>query len=161
MWKHLCCGDVFSLVAFRALFDLEFDCLAFVQGLIAFHLNGGEVNEHVFARLALDESIAFGCVKPLYCALFSAQLGDSSILSGRCLPGVTPIGGRTSPALHGHRCGWVVPGRRTPTELPNQQKRAMNTTKSDACLENFGDSILRKNSLFAVIPSEARNPSLT
>jgi hypothetical protein len=70
--------------------------------------------------------------------LFFAQLRDSSILSGRYLPGVTPIGGKSLPALHGPRCGWVVPGRRTPTELPNQQKRAMNTTKCDACLENFG-----------------------
>ena len=134
---RLCSGDAFGLIAFRALFDLEFDHLAFVQGLVSIHLDGGEVNKHVFARLALDESIPFRCVKPLHYTLFSAQLRDSSIVSGRYLPGVTPVGGRTLPALHGHRCGWVVSGRRTPTELPNQQKRAMNTSKSDACLGNF------------------------
>jgi len=78
MWARLCSGDVFSLIAFRALLDLEFDHLAFVQCLVSVHLNGGEVNEHVFARLALDETIAFGSVKPFHYTLFSAQLLDSS-----------------------------------------------------------------------------------
>jgi hypothetical protein len=41
------------------LFDLELDHLAFVQRFVSIHLNGGEMYEHVFARLALDESIAF------------------------------------------------------------------------------------------------------
>jgi hypothetical protein len=49
----------FSLIALRSLLDLELDHLAFVQRLVSIHLNGGEVHEHVFARLALDESIAF------------------------------------------------------------------------------------------------------
>ena len=52
-------GDVFSLIALRSLFDLKLDHLAFVQCLVSVHLNGGEVNEHVFARLALDETVAF------------------------------------------------------------------------------------------------------
>ncbi len=52
-------GDVFSLIAFRALLDLELDHLAFVQRLIAVHLDGGEVNEYIFAGLALDETIPF------------------------------------------------------------------------------------------------------
>ena len=50
-------GDVFSLIALRSLFDFELDHLAFVQCLVSVHLDGGEVNEHVFARLALDETI--------------------------------------------------------------------------------------------------------
>ncbi len=50
-------GDVFGLVAFGALFHLKLDHLAFVQCLVSVHLNGGEVHEHVFARLALDETI--------------------------------------------------------------------------------------------------------
>jgi REP element-mobilizing transposase RayT len=49
--------DVFGLIAFRALLDLEFNHLAFVQRLVAVHLDGGEVNEYVFAGLALDETI--------------------------------------------------------------------------------------------------------
>jgi len=49
----------FSLIALRSFFDLELDHLAFVQCFVPIHLNGGEMYEHVFARLALDESIAF------------------------------------------------------------------------------------------------------
>ena len=99
----LCSGDAFSLIALGALFDLKFDHLAFVQRLISVHLNGGEVNEHVFARLALDETIAFGCVKPLHYTLFSAQRLDSSFMSGRYLPGVTPVGGRKISAAYRER----------------------------------------------------------
>src|SRR5882672_10193263 len=91
---RLWCGDVFSLIALRSLFDLEFDHLAFVQRLVSVHLDGGEVNEHVFARLALNETIPLRSVKPLNHTLFSAQLSGSSSLSGRCLPGVTPVGDR-------------------------------------------------------------------
>jgi hypothetical protein len=76
------------------LFDLEFDHLAFIQGLVSIHLYGGEVHENVFARLALDESVTFRRIKPLHHTLFSAQLSGSSFLSGRYLPGVTPVGER-------------------------------------------------------------------
>jgi len=62
---RLGCGDVFGLIAFRSLFNFKFDHLAFIQCLVSLHLYGGEVNEHVFARLALDEPITFRCVKPL------------------------------------------------------------------------------------------------
>src|ERR1700692_2312254 len=95
-------GDVFSLIALRSLFDLELDHLAFVQCLVSLHLYGGEVNEHVFARLALDEPITFRCVKPLHYTLFSAHLLDSSFMSGRYLPGVTPVGGRRKPIVSSH-----------------------------------------------------------
>src|SRR5260221_10076052 len=91
--SRLWCGDVFSLIALRSLFDLELDHLAFVECLVSLHLYGGEVHEHVFARLALDESIPFRCVKPLHYTLFSAHLLDSSFMSDRYLPGVTPVGG--------------------------------------------------------------------
>ena len=57
-WKLSHSGDVLSLIAFRALADLEFDHLAFVECLIAVHLDGGEVHKHVFARLALNETVA-------------------------------------------------------------------------------------------------------
>ena len=100
---RLCSSDAFSLIALGALFDLKFDHLAFVQCLVSVHLNGGEVNEHVFARLALDEPIAFRCVKPLHYTLFSAQRLDSSFMSGRYLPGVTPVGGRKTSAAYRER----------------------------------------------------------
>jgi len=63
-------GDVRSLQALRTRGDFEFDCLAFVQRLIAIPLNSGEVDENVFARLSLDETKAFTGIKPLYCSLF-------------------------------------------------------------------------------------------
>ena len=63
-------GDVRSLQALGTRGDFEFDCLAFVQRLIAIPLNSGEVDEDVFARLSLDETKAFTGVKPLYCSLF-------------------------------------------------------------------------------------------
>jgi hypothetical protein len=49
-------------------------------------------------------------------------------LSGRCLPGVTPVGGRIKPAprVFEHL-----------TELLDPQKRAMNTPKKRDCPEKF------------------------
>ena|ERR1700690_2024910 len=68
-----CClkaGNVRGLQTLGARGNLEFDCLTFVQRLIAIPLNSGEVDENVFARLSLDETKAFTGVKPLYCSLF-------------------------------------------------------------------------------------------
>jgi hypothetical protein len=33
-------------------------------------LNGGEMDENIFARLAADKAVAFGVIEPLYCSLF-------------------------------------------------------------------------------------------
>jgi ABC-type branched-subunit amino acid transport system permease subunit len=63
-------GDVRCLQALGALGDFEFHRLAFVQRLIPVHLNRGEVDENVFAGLALDESVAFAGIEPLHCSLF-------------------------------------------------------------------------------------------
>jgi hypothetical protein len=70
-WLDL--GDVFSLEAFGALADLKLDKLAFVQRLVAVHLDGGEVNENILARLALNEPVPLGSVEPLDDTLFSSQ----------------------------------------------------------------------------------------
>jgi hypothetical protein len=49
------------------------------------------MNENVFARLSLNESVPFGGIKPLHCTLFFAQLryssayGIASYRKGRCL----------------------------------------------------------------------------
>src|SRR5713101_1135571 len=67
-------GDVLGLVALGTLPDFKLDCLAFRQSLVAVHLDGREVNEDILARLALDEPIPLGSVKPLHHTLFSAQL---------------------------------------------------------------------------------------
>jgi hypothetical protein len=44
--------------------------LTFLQAAETIGLNGREVNKHVLAVLAADESITLGVVKPLYCSCF-------------------------------------------------------------------------------------------
>src|SRR5215469_493431 len=81
--------DVLRLEAFRPLLDLEFNQLAFGQRFVSVHLNRGEMNEHIFARLSLDEAVTLRCVKPLHHTLFSSQRCCSSALdlpNGRLLP---------------------------------------------------------------------------
>jgi hypothetical protein len=63
-------GNVFRLKTFGALFDFEFNRLAFIERLVAIHRDRGEVHEYVFTGLALNETIAFGSIEPLHCALF-------------------------------------------------------------------------------------------
>src|SRR5258708_40117174 len=62
--------NVFSLKAFGALFHFKLHSLPFVEGLVAVHGNRGEVHENIFSRLALNETKAFGGIKPLHCSLF-------------------------------------------------------------------------------------------
>ena len=62
--------DVGRLQAFGPGHDVEFDRLALVQRLVSIRLNRREVHEDIFSRLALDESIALACIKPLHSSLF-------------------------------------------------------------------------------------------
>src|SRR5215471_11236017 len=62
--------DVLRLKALWTLLHFELHRLTFIQRLVAVHLNGGEMNEHIFSGLALDESIAFRSIEPLHCSLF-------------------------------------------------------------------------------------------
>src|SRR6185437_1845145 len=70
--------DVGRLQALRPGDHVEFDGLAFVQRFVSIGLNRGEVHEHIFPRLALDESIALACIKPLHSSLFFCHLSVSS-----------------------------------------------------------------------------------
>lgn len=70
-------GYIFSLKPFGALFHLKFDKLAFVERFVSIHLDGGEVNEDVLSRLALDETVPLRSVEPLDHTLFSSQSCDS------------------------------------------------------------------------------------
>ncbi len=63
-------ADVLSLPAFRALGDVEFDTLAFLEALEAACLDRREVHENIFASLPADKAVALSVVKPLYCSLF-------------------------------------------------------------------------------------------
>lgn len=62
----LCGADVCRLQTFGALLDSEFDLLAFGQGLVARHLNGGEVDEDIRAAITLDEAEALARIEPLH-----------------------------------------------------------------------------------------------
>ena len=63
--------DVRSLQALWTPRDFEFNSLALVQRLVSLSLNRREMNENIFARLALDEPKTLAGVEPLHCSLFS------------------------------------------------------------------------------------------
>lgn len=57
--------DVRSLLALRALNDLELHLLTFLEGLETVHLDRREVSEQIFATLIRrDETKTLGIVKP-------------------------------------------------------------------------------------------------
>jgi len=64
-------GHIGGLQALRSLRDFELNASSFIERPIPVALDGAEMDEHVFAALALDEAKTFGCIKPLHCAFFS------------------------------------------------------------------------------------------
>src|SRR5258708_3438045 len=58
-------ADVFGLQALRALLDVEFHPLAFIQCPVSLRLDGAEMQEHIFPGIAFDEAVAFVVVEPL------------------------------------------------------------------------------------------------
>src|ERR1700685_338384 len=64
---------VLRLQTFRSLLHFKFHRLTLVEGLITLGLDRGEMYEHILARLALDEPITLGRIKPLDCTLLSAH----------------------------------------------------------------------------------------
>ncbi len=71
MVRRLCADDVCRLEAFRALQQVKLHGLTLVERAVAVLLDCGEVHEHIFPRGALDESIPFRPVEPLYCTFLS------------------------------------------------------------------------------------------
>jgi len=65
--RELQASNVGSSRAFLALLDGELNALTFFQGFETVGLDGGEVNEHVFAAVSRgDETEAFLSVEELY-----------------------------------------------------------------------------------------------
>jgi hypothetical protein len=62
--------NVLSLEAFGTFRYFKFYGLTFVQGLVAVHLNRGEVDKNIFPGLPLDETVTLRSIKPLHCPLF-------------------------------------------------------------------------------------------
>jgi len=98
-------GDVLRLQPFRALFYLELHSLPFIECLVSVRLNRRKVHEHIFTRLALNESITLGGVKPLYrsllfahgkfpCAEFALSSGVSEPAAGLPDRGIGEAGGK-------------------------------------------------------------------
>src|SRR5579872_4756823 len=63
-------SHVGRLQSFRSLRDFELYFTTLLQAAVALGLDGGEMHEHVFSVLPLDEAITLGCVEPLPCAFF-------------------------------------------------------------------------------------------
>jgi hypothetical protein len=124
-------GYAFGLQAFRALFDFKFHQLAFVQGFVALRLNGRKVDEDVFARLPLNEPVAFRCIKPLHDTLFSGQLVTSSCL--KC----------QAPAV----CEPTAPRNRAPRRPPS---RGILTTKASRVQRGPGAAVVTQFPITAV-----------
>src|SRR5262245_39291562 len=61
--------DVRRLQTLIALFDVEFDALAFCQGAVAVHLDRAVVDEHVATLRSFDEPVPLLVREPLHCAL--------------------------------------------------------------------------------------------
>src|SRR6516225_678398 len=68
LWNH-----VLRLQTFRPLLDFELDLLSLIQRLVAVALNGGEMDEHILARLALNKPKTFRSVEPLHGTLLFAH----------------------------------------------------------------------------------------
>ena len=58
---------VYSLFAFLAFVDFEFDVLSFFQAAETFFVNTGVVNKDVATCFGCDKAITFGRIKPFYC----------------------------------------------------------------------------------------------
>src|ERR1700730_5374043 len=61
---------VLSLQTLGTLLDLELNLRSFIQTPVTVSLDGREMHEYIVATGALDESIAFGSVKPLHSTFF-------------------------------------------------------------------------------------------
>ncbi len=69
-----CRGHVDRSQSFRALFDFEFHLGAFLQGAVAFRLDGGVVHENILPAGGLNKSKPFIRIEPLYGAFLSHEI---------------------------------------------------------------------------------------
>jgi hypothetical protein len=63
-------GNLRCLETLWSARNFEIHLIALVQGLVPFADDFLEVDEHIFARCALDKSEALGPVEPLHCPCF-------------------------------------------------------------------------------------------
>ena len=58
------------LQPFGTFGNFKFNSLPLIQGSVTISLNGGEMDEYVLSRLALNEAESLARIEPLYCSLF-------------------------------------------------------------------------------------------
>lgn len=80
-----CLGNVFRLQAFRTTRYRKGNRFPFSQRSKAVHLNCGMMNENVSTSGSLDESIAFGIIKPLNFPSFFFRFHGNLLLLLRAL----------------------------------------------------------------------------
>ncbi len=60
--------NICGLSSALALLDVELHPLAFVERLITFSLDRGEVNKNIFPAFSFNKSKAFFSIEPFYCS---------------------------------------------------------------------------------------------
>jgi hypothetical protein len=81
--------DIRRLQAFGAFEQFELYYFAFIQSAVSVLLDHGEMNKHVLAGGALDESVSFSSVEPLHCTLLFIH-ANSFRLESKNLPRWSP-----------------------------------------------------------------------
>src|SRR5438067_5088895 len=70
-WSGLDADNVRGLETFGTLQQIELHRFALVKRAISIFLDGRKMDENVFPGGALNETVAFRSIEPLYCALLS------------------------------------------------------------------------------------------
>jgi hypothetical protein len=94
-------GDFVGLRSFLTLHHLKFHKVAFLEGLEAFTLNGGVVDENVRSTLLTNETITFAVIEPLYLTLKSCHFHSSSIAIEAAGRSVNPLKSKS------RESGWI------------------------------------------------------
>jgi len=81
--------DVRRLESFGTFEEFELHNFAFIERAITIFLDHGEMDEHVLACGALDETVSLGSVKPLHCTLLFIH-ENSFRLRIKSLPRMVP-----------------------------------------------------------------------
>ena len=89
---------IFGLQAFRPLLHFKGYARTLVERFISASRNGGKMDEHIFAILALDKSKSFCGVKPLHCSGFFQDDSFCDLTPDVSIEGGAAVGIRDSKA---------------------------------------------------------------
>src|ERR1043166_8296791 len=143
--------------SFLAGVDLELHLLTFGEALEPIHLDGGEVDEHIFSTVLFDEAITLGVIEPLHLPSChrSCLLQDESVLHvvvpGKPFPTCAAYIGFWSAACQESRARRQRHPTQGPAMLKSERKSASLAGVSLQCpkpgwSENTSSSRCRLNS---------------